>query len=101
MSTIRKYWRGFKKGPLHQVPPVVCKDGFHMSVQASRTHYCYPKEDRPRGDYTAWEVGFPSRREELLMPYIEGDEDEATGTVYGRVPTEVVDAVIAKHGGLE
>ena len=26
-----------------RTPPVICEDGFKMSVQASETHYCEPK----------------------------------------------------------
>ena len=48
---------------------VVCADGFEMSVQASRGHYCSPREDV--GPYTTVEIGFPNRRDELLMPHIE------------------------------
>ena len=33
------------------------------------------------------------------MPYIE-DETRPTETVYGYVPTDVVVAVVAKHGGV-
>ena len=33
------------------------------------------------------------------MEYAE-DADNPTGTVYGWVPVEVVDAVIAAHGGI-
>ena len=38
---------------------VVCADGFSMSVQASETHYCSPREDGAE-KYTAVEVGYPT-----------------------------------------
>lgn len=79
------------------VPEIVCKDGFRMSVQASRFHYCSPRNDE--GPYTAFEVGFPSEKCEELMPYAES-ADNPTGTVYGWVPAEVVDEVIRNHGGI-
>lgn len=78
---------------------MVCKDGFSMSVQAGYGKYSSPREDC-FPEYDKFEVGYPSDREELLMPYVE-DEDRPTETVYGYVPAEVLDAVIAKHGGLE
>lgn len=75
-----------------------CNDGFSMSVQAGRHLYSTPREDY--GPYLDVEVGFPSQQEPLLMEYAE-EADKPTATVYGYVPVEVVDAVIAKHGGLK
>ena len=71
---------------------VVCADGFFMSVQASRTHYC-----RPRSDFGPWssvEVGYPSVPESLLDDYMQQDG------IAGWVPVAVVRAIIEKHGGL-
>ena len=81
-------------------PHMVCADGFEMSVQGHWGAY-----SRPRGDferhYASVEVGYPSEREELLMPYIDGDSDtDPTQTVCGYVPVDVVAVVIKKHGGL-
>ena len=76
---------------------VVCADGFEMSVQASRGHYCSPREDA--GPYTAVEIGFPNRREALLMPHIEIDDGHPLESVYPWVPAQVVMKVILKHGG--
>lgn len=77
---------------------VVCNDGFKMSVQAGQYLYSTPRtDDAPT--YSAVEVGYPSEYEELLMPYVE-DANDPTGTVYGYVPVEVVDAIIEKHGGI-
>jgi len=77
---------------------VVCADGFSMSVQAHEGAYCTPRCDlAPR--YSAVEVGFPSRKEDLLMEWAE-DRNDPTGTVYGWVPAERVALVIAKHAGM-
>lgn len=75
---------------------IVCADTFTMSVQASAYHYCTPRNNT--GPYTAFEVGYPSEMEELLLPYAE-DKEHPTDTVYGWVPAEVIDKVIEKHGG--
>ena len=76
---------------------VVCRDGFSLSVQASELSYCTPRiTGAPR--YTEAEVGFPSEKEPLLMPYIDGDM-EPTKNVYGWVPAKVINQVIQKHGG--
>ena len=77
---------------------VVCADGFEMSVQAHAGAYCLPKMTSAPV-YREVEVGFPNRRETLLIKYAE-DPDALTDTVYGYVPVQVVTNVIAKHGGI-
>ena len=87
-----------KMKDLKRNQPVVCADGFKMSVQAHAGAYCLPKmTDAPV--YREVEVGFPNRREALLIEYAE-DPDTPTETVYAYVPVQVVTNVIAKHGGM-
>tara|TARA_Y100001938_G_scaffold79554_1_gene109943 strand:- start:884 stop:1225 length:342 start_codon:yes stop_codon:yes gene_type:complete len=78
--------------------PVVCADGFTMSVQAHESAYCSPRRDYA-DPYTSVEVGFPSNAEPLLVEYAE-DPESPTMTVYAWVPVQVVTNVIAKHGGM-
>ena len=80
----------------HVFPRITCNDGFTMSVQARRHCYCEPPNDE--GPWIAVEVGFPSEREELIMEWAE-EPRRPTGTVYCKVPVEVIFEVIAKHGG--
>lgn len=78
-------------------PPIVCNDGFTMSVQGGQ--YLY---SNPRGgtiDFVEMEVGFPSEYEELISGYSEGDD--YTLTVYPYVPVELIIEVIQKHGGMK
>lgn len=89
--------RGPLEVPGNPVPAIVCADGFKMSVQACSYTYCTPRQNQ--GPWTHVEVGFPSAREKTLMPYIDGDEADATGTVYGYVPVEIVVEIINRHGG--
>ena len=77
---------------------VVCRDGFRMSVQAHDGAYCHPRIDNA-DKYTEVEIGYPSHREEILMPWAE-NPNEPTETVYGYVPVATVTTVIAKHGGI-
>lgn len=107
--------------------PLICLDGFSVSIQASCNHYCAPRHNfnaieqasktyfYPPSDYrtvegktfisvdysiySEFELGFPNEAEDLLMPYVE-DESDPTGTVYGYVPRQVIEAVIEKHGGI-
>ena len=80
-----------------QVQRIVCKDGADLSVQASRTHYCNPRDND--GPYTHVEVGFPSvAPPESWREYAE-EWERPTDTVYGYVPVELVQAFIDLHGG--
>ncbi len=79
-------------------PCIWCNDGFNMSVQASSTHYCSPRESTNK--YTAMETGYPSEYEADIIEYAE-DLDNPTDTVYGYVPIEVIHDIIEKHGGID
>lgn len=58
---------------LHLRPLLVCRDGFTMSVQASHTHYCSPRNDY--GPYTHVEIDCPSTKHRSLSPYSDGGHD--------------------------
>jgi hypothetical protein len=75
---------------------IVCEDGFSLSAQASHGAYCSPREDI--GPWWAVEVGYPSAAPELIMEYAEQPE-KPTDTVYAYVPVELVEQLIALHGG--
>lgn len=77
--------------------PVVCADGFIMSVQGSVFAYCSPRNNE--GPYTHVEVGYPSHAEPMLKPFAE-DPDNLIHTVYGYVPVNLVLEVINNHGGV-
>lgn len=79
------------------VPHVVCNDGFTMSVQASKSHYCTPRIDNA-SEYTHVEVGFSSEHVEEFEEYLDGDR-QMTDNVCGWVPLETVENVIDQHGG--
>lgn len=69
-----------------------------MSVQAGYGIYSVPACDT--NYYDAVEIGFPSRKEKLIMAYAENSSIPC-GTVYPYVPVEIVDQVIKKHGGID
>lgn len=68
---------------------VECKSGLQFSAQASVSHYCTPR--RNDGPWTRVEIGYPNRH---VQDFGEPGED-----VYGYIPIEIVDAVIAANGG--
>lgn len=85
-------------GLIRNRPRVICADGFQISIQASRCHYCDPRNNNA-DKYDKVELGYPSEEENLIMRYAEEDE-EPTHTVYGYVPVEIVDEMLKKHGGI-
>lgn len=78
-------------------PLIYCQDGFSISVQANVCSYCFPKTNE--GPWETVECGYPSDISEDLIPYAE-DPENLTGTVYSKVPVEIVNKVIDLHGGL-
>jgi len=97
-NPIRDYWLSHQPQAI-AIPCLECADGFVMSVQAGATNYCKPRTYLFSGKYSHWEIGYPNEEEELLMPYAE-DEDYPTDTIYRHVPTQIINEVIAKHGGI-
>jgi hypothetical protein len=74
------------------------ESGFGVSIQASQTSYCSPRNNT--GPYTHVELGFPTAFEQLIISYAE-DQSEPTDTVYGYVPAGLVQALTIKHGGIK
>lgn len=89
----------------HVIPMIVCRDGFKVSVQASRTHYCTPRYNS--GPWYQVELGFPSEGDVRLNEYMDfysSDPDELpdpTDQVYGYVPLDIVLAIFEDHGGID
>lgn len=76
---------------------VQCMDGTTISVQASSSHYCTPRNNV--GPYSHVEVGYPSvAPPDSWREYCE-NWDAPTNTVYADVPKELVWEYITAHGG--
>lgn len=76
-------------------------DGFNVSIQCSKIHYC-AYHDGHHGDIhelISVELGFPSEIEEMILEYAE-DKDDPCESVYGYVPIEIMEEVCKKHGGI-
>ena len=84
--------------------PIYCRDGFMMSVQASREHFCSPRDDFKPCDGV--EVGYPSELEHLLLPFTDNNTERTpvicgmAPTLYVNVPPITIRAIIQKHGGM-
>ena len=99
-TTIKSHKYPFSDEIIQEIRPrLLCNDGFSISVQASKFHYCRPRLDGAQ-DYEAVELGYPSMEDELINEYAE-DDWNYTETVYGYVPIEVVEKLIEKHGGIK
>ena len=80
---------------------VVCRDGYHVSIQASAYHYSTPRKTLADiSEYSAFELGFPSMPDELLREFADSAQDDLTKTVYAYVPRALVELVLANHGGI-
>jgi len=94
---INEIFRGL--GDEYVKPHITCKDGFKMSVQASETHYCEPRQSR-LDYYYSFEVGYPTEDENLLFQYADDPENPHDSSVFGYVPAYILDEIIEKHGGV-
>jgi len=109
MNTLHEIVNTNRK-PAEPAKEVICKDGFRISVQASRYHYCLDAlgyrpdflDHAPATlPFTAVECGFPTERPEPWSTWEEYADDagEPTGTVYWFVPVSLVADLIERHGG--
>lgn len=102
-------WGRAQKWPNSRINlPVVCADGFEVSVQASASHYAQdshpsgeaaywrgPLDDEPAWPFVSFEVGYPT---EDPTPAEVWDEYEGGG-VWAWVPRQVVADLLDSHGG--
>ena len=100
ISAVNAYLLQHRKDePYWLAPRIECADGFSLSVQVHSGAYCRPRDGVGPVWYAA-EIGFPSERpNDAVMAFAETPEDP-TGTVYAYVPMNLIDALVAEHGGI-
>jgi hypothetical protein len=76
-------------------PRMVCSDGFEMSVQGHWGAYSCPRDDFAD---RYQEVEIMCKADPILDEH--GGHDSGEERIYGYVPIEIVERVIAAHGGL-
>ncbi len=86
---------------IHKRPRIYCKNGFNISVQASKHHYCKPRENIQYGTYTKVELGMPSKEIPELEEYKEIKEEPQTMSVFPYVPIELIEKIIQENGGID
>ena len=77
---------------------IECPDGFSISVQASKYHYCSPRETN-MGWYNEVECGYPSTDDisDELKKYAETPSNYIS-SIYGYVPIRIVIRELNRHG---
>lgn len=79
--------------------PIVCRDGYSVSIQAGEEPYCEPRNNF--GPWVEFELGFPNQADPLLEPYQEmAAEKHQTQSIFPYVPLVVVLTLLEKHGGI-
>jgi hypothetical protein len=78
-------------------PQIVCMDGATISVQASRFHYCSPRNDH--GPYSEVEVGYPTPDFPEGVQWKDNPDRPDSESVFAFVPIKVVSDWIDSHGG--
>lgn len=94
---IVEYIRNHRDSETGLTRPFVCADGVSFSVQASRLHYCSPRETVDPSLYKSVEVLASTELTELsefFSARYEGDY------LYSFCPIELVNSVIIGHGGI-
>lgn len=92
LKTIRDYT--FKQ----QAQRIHCGDGASISVQASHSHYCTPRDDE--GPYIQVEVGYPENVTGGMPDTWATHRDGEDSPIYSYVPIELVVDFIDAHGGI-
>jgi len=98
MKSFSEVYPTLKRVSQYRVEAIECSDGFKVSIQASECHYCKPRDNT--GPYHMFELGYPSQQDDLILRYAE-EPSSPTETVYAYVPVEIIDAMLAKHGGIK
>ena len=84
------------------LPRIYCMDGFNISIQVNRGNYCASENGTREFGLTWQEVewGFPSEQIDGVKFNAE-DEDNTMGTVGAFVPMNLIEGLVAEHGGLD
>lgn len=83
---------------------LLCNDGFHISVQASAVHHCYPRGNT--GPYESVELGFASRRDRGVRKIADGYKYTVNPgnleqeTICSGAPVAKVESMVRRHGGI-
>lgn len=94
-NLLNKYGRCINTFGVKSYPPIICKDGYFMNIQASKFHMCNPKDTLERFEYETVEV----RCSEENISELE--DFKYSNGLYSNVPIEIIDNIIIRHGGID
>lgn len=83
-----------REGVINMRPNIICADGFSISVQAGYGYESMPRWNQCKKSYYAVEACCVSCIEPELEPYRDG-------IVFKNVPLNIVEKIVAEHGGIE
>lgn len=83
-------------------PPVICKDGAFMSVQAGAFYHSEPQEFLEDASmYESFEIQ-TDLQDESIQPYRSSNNiEDVDYHLYKMVDRDVIDSIIEKHGGID
>lgn len=100
-SVSRSEFIDIQNGGFRILESLFVSDSVQLSIQASEGHYCTPRKTLPLGECTTMEVAifkdddFVSVGEVSDNLYLrETLEEFYDGTIYSRVPVEIIDYVV-------
>lgn len=84
---------------------IYLKDSSYISLQASKFHYCYPRQNQKDGKYTDVELKIfkdENHNYENDIVYLRDYKCDSLndGSIFANVPIEMVGKLIISHGGL-
>lgn len=84
---------------------IYLKDSSYISLQASKFHYCYPRQNQKDGKYTDVELKIfkdENHNYENDIVYLRDYKYDSLndGSIFANVPIEMVGKLIISHGGL-
>ena len=86
-------WKSIEIGDIIVRSHIICKDGFEISVQASKGHYCYPRKTQKYHEKFELLCDI-SNDKDLLETYFDG-------TICPYVPKTIVEKLILRHGSID
>lgn len=84
---------------------IYLKDSSYISLQASKFHYCYPRQNQKDGKYTDVELKIfksenPNYENDIVYLRDYKCDSLNDGSIFANVPIEMVGKLIISHGGL-
>ena len=84
------------EAPIRRIP-IYLADKSHLSVQVGDGLYSAPRDNK--GPYTKAEIGYPSKKFDIILPFIEDPNSDPRKTIYPYTPIVLIAKLILQSGG--